>query len=115
MTTARVDVLRFHLDEHMERSILNGLLRRGIDATITADVGLAGADDETQLAFAWSERRVLVTRDTDFLALAATGAEHAGIGIAKHGRRSIGPTVLALALLHRTKSPDEMLSQVVFL
>jgi hypothetical protein len=48
-----VDTLRFHLDEHLERSILNGLRQRGIDATITADVDLAGASDLEQLAFAW--------------------------------------------------------------
>jgi predicted nuclease of predicted toxin-antitoxin system len=106
--------MRFHLDEHMERSILNGLLHRGIDATITADVGLAGASDEQQITFAFNERRVLVTRDSDFLNLAATGIEHAGIVLAKPGRRMIGPTILALVELHRTTSQEEMVGRVVF-
>jgi predicted nuclease of predicted toxin-antitoxin system len=107
--------MRFHLDEHLERSILKGLHQRGIDATITADVGLAGASDAEQLAFAWREQRVLVTRDTDFLRLAAAGNPHSGIVIAKHGRRMIGPTILALMELHRTTSQEEMVGRVVFL
>jgi hypothetical protein len=110
-----VEALRYHLDEHMERSILNGLRQRGIDATITADVGLAGASDEEQLAFAWSERRVLVTRDSDFLAFAAAGVEHAGIAMAKRGRHAIGATVMALLHLHRTRSSEEMFGQVIYL
>jgi len=44
--------IKFHLDENVSSAIADGLRRRGIDVTTTAEVGLIGASDETQLAFA---------------------------------------------------------------
>jgi hypothetical protein len=49
--------IRFHLDEHISDSIAADLRRRGVNVTTTADAGLAGADDATQLAFAASAGR----------------------------------------------------------
>jgi hypothetical protein len=37
--------VRFHLDEHVPPAIAEGLRRRRIDVTTTADAGLRGADD----------------------------------------------------------------------
>ncbi len=62
-------MLRFHLDEHIDTAIADGLRRRGIDVTTTAEAGLRGAGDEAHVAFALSEGRVLVTNDADFLRL----------------------------------------------
>jgi hypothetical protein len=44
--------IRFHLDEHVASAIAEGLRRRGIDVTTTADAGLLDAPDEDHLAFA---------------------------------------------------------------
>ena len=59
-------MLRFHLDEHIDSAIADGLRRRGIDVTTTAEAGLRGAGDEAHVAFALSEGRVVVTNDADF-------------------------------------------------
>jgi predicted nuclease of predicted toxin-antitoxin system len=71
--------IRFHLDENVDSAIADGLRRRGVDVTMPNDVGLIGASDEEQLAFALREHRAIFTHDDDFLALAHRGTEHWGI------------------------------------
>ena len=71
--------IRFHLDESMPNDVASGLRKRSRDCTTSSSAGLIGATDEAQLAFATAESRTLVTRDTDFLTLAADGRGHAGI------------------------------------
>jgi uncharacterized protein with PIN domain len=65
--------IRFHLDENCDPRIAAGLRLHGVDVTTTPDAGLLHASDETQLAHAVAERRVIVTQDTDFLRIAADG------------------------------------------
>lgn len=62
-TTERI---RFHLDENVDPVIAIALRRYGIDVTTTVEAGLRTADDESQLAFAKRESRVVVTHDDDF-------------------------------------------------
>ena len=40
-------MLRLHLDESVNPAIAEGLRLRGIDCTISRDVGLRGASDES--------------------------------------------------------------------
>lgn len=107
--------IRYHLDEHMDTAIAVGLRRRGIEVTTTVDAGLVRASDAEQLAFAASEQRVFVTRDRGIVATAGQSASHVGIAIARSGRRSIGPTVLALARLHRTFKAEELMGRIEYL
>ena len=87
-------MLRFHLDEHVDTAIADGLRRRGIDVT-TTDAGLRGAADEDHIAFALPEIRVIVTKDPDFLQRHRAGVPHAGIAFTQHGLRSIGQLLAA--------------------
>jgi hypothetical protein len=73
------------------------------------------ASDPEQLAFAFAERRVFVTRDRGILASVGEGLSHAGIIIARTGRGTIGPTVLALAHLHRRFEAESMTGRVEYL
>ena len=43
--------IRFHLDEHVDLAIADGLRRRGIDVTTTHEVKLLGQPDAAHLAF----------------------------------------------------------------
>lgn len=61
------NTIRFHLDENGDPRITEGLYRRGIDVTTTADAGLLHAVDRDHLAFAMAEGHVLFTQDADFL------------------------------------------------
>ena len=61
--------IQFHLDVHISTSAAAGLRRRGISVTTAVDAGLLGVDDDSQLAFAASTGRVMVTQDADYLRL----------------------------------------------
>ena len=55
--------MKFYLDENLSPVIAESLRGRGSDATSAHEVGMAGAPDEVQLAFASSQGRCLVTCD----------------------------------------------------
>jgi hypothetical protein len=76
---------------------------------------LLRASDQEQIAFATSQQRVFVTRERRISAELQVGISHAGIVIARSGRRNIGPTVLGLAHLHRTKTAEDMVDQMEYL
>ena len=106
--------IRFHLDEHVPPAIVEGLRRRGIDVTSTADAGLAGADDVDHIVFALANQRVIYTNDEDYLILNDQGIAHGGIVFCRQGSRSIGEIIRFLALLHACLSADEMRGAVEF-
>lgn len=43
--------IRFHLDENVDAAIADGLRRRGIDVTTTAQADLLSASDEEHVEF----------------------------------------------------------------
>jgi predicted nuclease of predicted toxin-antitoxin system len=77
--------MRFHLDEHVAHAIADGLRRRGIDVTTTTDAQLLNAPDESHIAFAKLDRRVIVTNDSDFLRNTSADLEHFGIAYCAQG------------------------------
>lgn len=79
--------VRFLVDEHIDLSIAAALRHRGIDVQTLSDANLLGSDDLTDiLPFVRANRRVLVTRDADFLAMHSQGDAHAGI-VHWHGKK----------------------------
>lgn len=82
--------------------------------TTSYEAELLGSNDEDQLAYARSVGAVLVTQDSDFLRLAASGAAHCGIAYYLPGSRTIGELVRGLVRLHATVSPHEMTGRVEF-
>jgi predicted nuclease of predicted toxin-antitoxin system len=107
--------LRYHLDEHVPGAIAAGLRRRGVDVTTAADAGLLRAKDETHLAFALAEGRVVFTNDEDYLVLHDRGTPHAGIAYCHQQRRSIGDVIRALLLLWEVFEPEEMHNHIEFI
>lgn len=107
--------IRYHLDESVNHAVAFGVRRRGIDVTTAADAKLIGASDEAHLEFAPTNGRVAVSHDSDFLRLAAEGAEHAGIAYCHQRDRSVGQIVAALVRLWRARAAEEVHGQVVFL
>jgi predicted nuclease of predicted toxin-antitoxin system len=67
------------------------------------------------LQFAAAEKRVLMTHDTDFLVLAASGVHHAGIAWCHATKHSIGELIRMLALLHGVLAQVEMTDRVEYL
>lgn len=107
-------MLRFHLDESINLAIAEGLHLRGIDCTTAREVGLLGASDAEQLAFATAHQRILVTTDEDFLAMAPR-QPHAGMIYWHQERRSIGEVIRRLVRLWEQYTSEAMLNQVMFL
>ena len=107
--------IRFHLDEHVDPAIAFALRRRNIDVTTTTDANLLSADDSVHLEYARQSERVIFTQDEDFLTLAASGAEHAGIIYNKPGRRTLGQIIEFLELVFVCLNEDEMKNHVEFL
>ena len=107
--------MRFHLDEHVAHAIADGLRRRGIDVTTTADAALLSAADDEHMAFAKRHGRVIVTQDTDFLRNAVNDSTHFGIAYYPHGKRAIGEVIRYLVLMHDAMTEDEMRGRIEYL
>ena len=83
--------------------------------TGTQDVGLTGALDEEQVAWALVEGRVIFTQDEDFLRIHASGAEHAGIAYCRQKTRSVGEIIRSPGDIWDVLEPGEMAGRVEFL
>ncbi len=99
----------------MPTAVADALRLRGIDVVRAQDVGLRCASDEQHLAFALREKRVIVTRDADFLRFHARGVEHPGVAYYQPGSRSTGEIIAAVLLIFQTLDADEMRDRVEFL
>lgn len=110
----RVEI-KYHLDEHIDAAVAAGLRLRGVDVTTAVEQELQGASDLQQLAFAHAQGRVLVTCDSDFIALSKAGRPHAGIVFWPARHRRLGQVVLDLVLLCRVATAEEMTGHVEFL
>jgi predicted nuclease of predicted toxin-antitoxin system len=109
------DPIRYFFDQHVQHAIAEGLRLRGADVLTAQDAGRCGRADSDQLQFATAEGRVLVTYETDFLVLAATGLQHAGIAWSDATKYSIGQMIQVLTLLHGVLDLDEMKNHVEYL
>lgn len=107
--------IRFHLDEHVDPAIADGLRRRGMDVTTTLDAGLVSISDEIQLDFAMQQGRLIVTFDDDFLNLASRVNGHAGIAYRYQANANIGRVIRELELIWELLEANEMLGRVEFL
>ena len=107
-------LIRYCLDEHLPLEAALSLRLQGVDAITTAEARNLEKSDPEQLAFATSEKRVLVTRDLDFLLLHAQGIQHAGIVRWHSKRRLLGELVKRLVILWRTHTAEEMLGRIEY-
>jgi predicted nuclease of predicted toxin-antitoxin system len=107
--------VRFYLDEHIPKGVVEGLRRRGVNVLTVQEAGRSGDSDEKQLAFAAREGRVLVTFDDDFLRLDATGVPHAGIVFSQTGRCTVGKMIERLMVISSVIEPSEMKNHIEFI
>jgi predicted nuclease of predicted toxin-antitoxin system len=105
--------LRFFLDEHIPIAVLPALRRFKIDVTAVDELRLKGTDDEELAPLARRQRRVFVTMDADFLAMAKAGMEHSGI-VFVDGDLTAGPIARALKFIHATTTAEQIQNQIEF-
>jgi len=114
-------MLRLATDEDFNNRIVRGLLRRqpDIDLVRIQDAGLAGRDDEEVLAWAASEKRILITHDVTTMKETAYDRIAAGLpmpGVFEISQDvSIGTAIDEILLLVLFSEPDEWKGQVRFL
>ena len=106
--------IKFYTDEHVARSVVTGLRRRGVDVLTVSEAAMRGAADREHLLFAADQGRVIFTQDDDFLRLHAQGISHSGIAYV-HQRTPIGDVIRGLMLIYQTLDPAEMDNHVEFL
>ena len=86
--------LRLYMDEHVPKAVSEGLRQRGVDVLLVQDDGRTGIDDPSLLDRATELKRVLFTRDTDFLKEASrrqsTGQAFGGVIYTHPLRLTIG-------------------------
>ena len=93
---------------------MNGLRQRGADVLTVVEAGLLGASDEEHIHKAREEGRVIFTQDADFLRLASSGINHAGIVYVSHNI-SIGDAIYGLMLIHQVMEAEEMEDHIEYL
>lgn len=108
------DPIKFHLDENVDHAVAFGLRLRGVDVTTSTESSLVASPDESQLAFARKQGRVLVTHDTDFLHPTLAHGPHAGIIYCAMHSRTVGELVRHLTLIHACLGAEEMHNAIEF-
>ena len=108
--------IKFYLDEHVSRAVLQGLRERGVDVKTVSEAGLHSASDNAHVQHARAERRVIFSQDSDFLRLHAAGARMVkklelafSLGVTSTPQRS-PPTYLSLLSDPRYSTLREMSS-----
>ncbi len=107
--------ISFYMDQHVPAAVSQGLRRHGVNVATAQEAGRCGLTDQEQLAFATAEERVLVTFDTDYLALHQGGAKHAGVAWCQEQKHSIGELIQTLLLIHGVLDRDSMRDHVEYL
>ncbi len=100
----------FYLDENLSPEIIKQLSLLGIDVIR----GPLNADDPRHLRRATAMGRVVCTEDKDFLRLAASGVEHAGIIRGRQRVHGIGDWVKYLRLIHAVYAAEELRNTVLY-
>jgi hypothetical protein len=103
------------MDQHIPRPVTNGLRRRGIGVLTAQETARCGLSDSEQLQFATAEVRVVVTFDSDYIALHQSGVAHAGIAWCPQLKYGIGQLIQALLLIHGAMDRDGMRNHVEYL
>jgi hypothetical protein len=103
------------MDQHYPAQVTHGLRQLGIDVLTAQEAGRCGLPDPDQLAFATAEERVMVTFDTDYLALHRSSVQHAGIAWTPQQKYGIGVLIQLLELLHAVADRDQMRNRVEYL
>lgn len=107
--------LKFLLDEHVSPAIAHGLRLHGIDVVTVHEIALNASDDRDIIERAFSESRVVVTNDEDFLIHSAAGVRHSGVAYAHPGFLSIGDTIRYLRLMDACYDADEMRTRIEYM
>lgn len=108
-----------YMDVHVAAAITDGLERRGVDVLTAQTDGTREVDDESLLQRTTELRRLLFTRDEDFLKIGGEwqqeDREFAGIAFAHQLGPGIGQIIEDLELIATCAHDDEVFNRVIHL
>ena len=107
--------IRLYFDQHIPGAVARGLRRRGVEVLTAQEAGRCGDTDLEQLEFAYENGYVIVTYDSDFLALATSGILHKGVAFCSAVKYTIGELIHVLLLVHDVLDTDDMHNHIEFL
>ncbi|MBZ0305999.1 MAG: DUF5615 family PIN-like protein [Anaerolineae bacterium] len=119
--------IKFYTDTHIAKAVAVQLRQKGVDIVRCEEVGMAEASDLAHLEYATQHNRIVISHDSDFLALHAEWQEqehqHAGIiRVASHlqDKRHIGTIVKEVLAYHQlveigAASDDDFRNHVYFI
>jgi hypothetical protein len=113
--------VRLYVDEDAsERSVVDGLIRAGIDVLTAEAAGNLGVVDDLQLQYAASDKRAIYTLNTgDFARLhtvyLATRRDHSGILVIPRQRYRAGEKFRRLLALISSVEAEDLQNQLRFL
>lgn len=108
--------MRIYADENIERSIIEGLRRRGIEVLSTVELGYSGKPDEFHIKKASELKCVILTHDIDFLRQASSReVNHSGIIFTNPENVSIGQCIRKVELIAKVLTGEDMKNHVEFL
>jgi len=109
----------FYMDVHVPRSVSDALRRRGVSVLTSQDDLTADWSDERLLARATELGRVLVSQDSDLLAIAhslqVSGEEFVGVVYSHPLDVSIGDLIADLDLIAKCGRPEDHFNRVIYL
>jgi hypothetical protein len=105
---------RFYLDENVPVVIADQLNKGGIEAVTVRDLDKLGDEDVNHLKRATEMGYVLCTHDSDYVEMASTGIEHAGIIFGQQDQHGVGVWVKFLELVHTVYTDDEMKNRLEY-
>ncbi len=109
-----VKKIKYYTDEHVAKSVVKGLRRRGVDVLTVVEANMLGASDEEHLIKARNESRVFFSQDDDFLRLHSDGHQHSGI-VYMHQGATVGDVIRGLMLIYQVLSPKDMVNHIEYL
>ena len=111
--------VKLYMNQHVARSITDGLRLRGVDVLTAYEDGASQMEDDDLLSRASELQRALFTRDDDLLAEATKRQKayipFAGVIYAHQLRVPIGICIRDLEIIAKVGEPDDLQNQVIFL
>jgi uncharacterized protein with PIN domain len=113
-----VKLILLYTDEDVHLKLARELRRRGVDAVAAVEAGTVGQPDDTQLAFAVSQQRTVLTFNVgDYVQLHARylqgSLSHYGIVVSP--QYSIGETLRRVLKLYHSLSSEDMRNRLEYL
>jgi len=108
--------MKIYADENIERSIIEGLIRRGINVISVVESGYIGKPDIFHINKAKELKAVILTHDIDFLKIATNpNITHGGIIFAHPKNISIGQCIRGVELITTLLTEKDMENHIEFL